>query len=106
MVKAVRQNQKTDKNDALAIAQTLFLPEVSFINGKSIEQQQLQSIQRLRELAIKSQNASQKQIVSLLLELNIRLPNTQGGILRGLEGVLEDGEINLSDTAFFKVVVA
>ena len=90
LVKAVRQNQKTDKNDALAIAQTLFLPEVSFINGKSIEQQQLQSIQRLRELAIKSQNASQKQIVSLLLELNIRLPNTQGGILRGLEGVLED----------------
>ncbi len=55
-----------------------------------VEQQQLQSIQRLRELAIKSQNASQKQIVSLLLELNIRLPNTQGGILRGLEGVLED----------------
>ena len=57
----------------------------------------MQSIQRLRELAIKSQTP-QKQIVSLLLELNIRLPNTQDGILRGLEGVLEDGEINLSDT--------
>ena len=106
LVKAVRQNQKTDKNDALAIAQTLFLPEVSFINGKNIEQQQLQSIQRLRELAIKSQNASQKQIVSLLLELNIRLPNTQAGLLNGLEGVLEDGENNLSDTFRATLLVA
>ena len=98
LVKAVRQNQKTDKNDALAIVQTLFLPEVSFINGKSIEQQQLQSIQRLRELAIKSQNASQNQMGSSLFELTIRFPNTQRGIPRGLEGALTDGEINWSDT--------
>ncbi|MEP7706755.1 IS110 family transposase [Paraglaciecola sp. 25GB23A] len=95
LVKAVRQNQKTDKNDALAIVQTLFLPEMSFITGKNIEQQQLQSIQRLRELALKHQGAAQKQIVSLLLELNIRVPNAQASLLSKLEDMLEDAENDL-----------
>lgn len=97
LVKAVRQNQKTDKNDALAIVQTLFLPEMSFITGKCIEQQQLQSIQRLRELALKHQGAAQKQIVSLLLELNIRLPNAQASLLSKLDELLEDAENGLPD---------
>jgi len=38
LVVSVRQNQKTDKNDALAIAQAAQLIDVSFINGKSKEQ--------------------------------------------------------------------
>lgn len=41
LVATVRQNQKTDKNDALAIVQASQLPEVQFIKGKSVEQQQL-----------------------------------------------------------------
>jgi transposase len=97
LVKAVRQNQKTDKNDALAIVQTLCLPEVAFIAGKNIEQQQLQSIQRLRELALKHQGAAQKQIVSLLLELNIHVPNSQARLLSRLDDIFEDGENGLSD---------
>jgi transposase len=96
-VKAVRQNQKTDKNDALAIVQTLFLPEITFITGKNTEQQQLQSIKRLRELALKHQGAAQKQIVSLLLELNIRVPNAQASLLSKLEDILEDAENGLPD---------
>lgn len=39
LVSAVRQNQKTDKNDALAIVQATLLPDVTFITGKSIDQQ-------------------------------------------------------------------
>ena len=71
LVSVVRQNQKTDKNDALAIVQAASLPDVTFIGGKNVEQQQLQSIKRLRELAIKQRDASQKQIVALLSKLNI-----------------------------------
>ena len=40
LVSAIRQNQKTDKNDALAIIQASLLPEVNFISGKNVEQQQ------------------------------------------------------------------
>ena len=36
LVATVRQNQKTDKNDALAIVQAAQLPEIRFIKGKNI----------------------------------------------------------------------
>jgi transposase len=96
LVSVVRQNQKTDKNDALAIVQTSLLPDVTFIGGKTVEPQQLQSIKRLRELAVKHQGASQKQLVSLLLEMNIRIFNRKGGIISAIEDVLEYAENGLS----------
>jgi transposase len=96
LVATVRQNQKTDKNDALAIVQAASLPDVIFIGGKTVEQQQLQSIKRLRELALKQQGASQRQLVSLLSELNIRISSRNGGIIGAIEFVLEDAENGLS----------
>ena len=103
LVLAVRQNQKTDKNDALAIIQAAMLPEVNFISGKSVEQQQLQSIKRFRELAVKHRDAALKQIVALLLELNIRVPNRSAGLLRKIDDVLENAENQLS--AEFRVAL-
>lgn len=96
LVSAVRQNQKTDKNDALAIVQASLLPEVRFISGKSVKQQQLQSIKRLRELAIKHRDALKKQIVALLLELNIRVPNGSARLINKIDDILEDAENELS----------
>lgn len=96
LVSVVRQNQKTDKNDALAIIQAALLPDITFISGKSVEQQQLQSIKRLRELAIKHRDASRKQVISLLLELNFRSPNSGAGMIGKIEDILEDAENGLS----------
>ena len=96
LVSAVRQNQKTDRNDALAVIQAALLPEVNFINGKTVEQQQLQTIKRLRELTVKQRDASQKQIVSLLLELNLRVPNSSAGLLSAISDILEDADNGLS----------
>jgi transposase len=96
LVSAVRQNQKTDKNDALAIVQASLLPEIRFISGKSVKQQQLQSIKRLRELAIKHRDALKKQIVALLLELNIRVPNGSARLINKIDYILEDAENELS----------
>ncbi|MCZ6298610.1 transposase [Vibrio parahaemolyticus] len=62
LVSAIRQNQKTDKNDALAIVQASLLPDVNFIRGKTVEQQQLQSIVHLRELSVKQKTASNKNV--------------------------------------------
>jgi hypothetical protein len=78
LVSVVRQNQKTDKNDALAIVQTTFMPDITYIGGKTVEQQQLQSIKRLRELAVKQPDASQKQLIALLFELNIKISSRKG----------------------------
>ena len=96
MVAAVRQNQKTDKNDALAIVQASLLPDVTFIAGKSIEQQQLQSIMRLRELCVKQKTAIGNQLKSLLLEFNIKVSNRNGGLRGAVELTLEDAENGLS----------
>ncbi len=92
----VRQNQKTDKNDALAIVQAAQLPEIRFIKGKSEEQQQLQSVLRLRELAIKQKTALNNQLKALLLEFNIRVSNKNGGLKGIIEGVLEDAKNGFS----------
>lgn len=96
LVSAVRQNQKTDKNDALAIVQATLLPDVTFISGKSIEQQQLQSIMRLRELCVKQKTATGNQITSLLLEFNIKVSSRNGGLKGAIKSTLEDAENGLS----------
>jgi len=99
LVSSVRQNQKTDKNDALAIVQASFIPEISFIKGKTNEQQQLQSILRLRELAVKQKTASGNQLKALLLEFNIRVSTKNGGLGGAIQSTLEDAQNELS-TAF------
>ena len=96
LVATVRQNQKTDKNDALAIVQAAQLPEIRFIKGKSEEQQQLQSVLRLRELAIKQETALSNQLKALLLEFNIRVSSKKGGLKGIIECVLEDAENGFS----------
>lgn len=96
LVETVRQNQKTDKNDALAVIQAAMLPDVNFISGKTTAQQQLQSVQRMRELAIKNRDALKKQLRSLLLELGIRTGSKKGGVLLVIDEVLEDAENGLA----------
>jgi transposase len=96
LVASVRQNQKTDKNDALAVAQAAQLIDISFINGKSKEQQELQTLARLRELAVKQKVAMELQLKSLLLEFNIRMSPRQGGLAGVVKAVLEDAENGFS----------
>ncbi|MBN0989940.1 IS110 family transposase, partial [Amphritea pacifica] len=71
LVSNIRQTQKTDANDALAIVQASQLVDVQFINGKSVAQQELQSLLRMRELAVKQKVALQNQVRALLAEFNI-----------------------------------
>jgi transposase len=96
LVSTIRQNQKTDKNDALAIVQASLLPDISFIKGKTVEQQQLQSILRLRELAVRQKTASGNQLKALLLEFNIRVSARNGGLGGVIESVLENAENEFS----------
>ena len=92
LVAMIRQNQKTDKNDALAVAQASQLADVNFINGKTFQQQEMQSIMRMRDLAIKHKVALYRQIMALLLEFNIRVSSRNGGLNGVVQSVLEDAE--------------
>ena len=72
------------------------LTDVSFINGKSREQQELQTLARLRELAVKHKVAMHNQLTALLLEFNIRVSNKNGGLSGAIQAVLEDAENGFS----------
>lgn len=91
LVANIRQQQKTDKNDALAIVQASQLVNIQFIQGKSFSQQELQSIMRMRELTVKHKVALRNQIEGLLLEFNIRIAR-KGGLNSAIQNVLEDAE--------------
>jgi transposase len=99
LVSMIRQNQKTDKNDALAVAQASQLTDVNFINGKTFEQQEMQSIMRMRALSVKHRVAVQRQISALLLEFNSRISPKPGDLSGVVKGVLENAENGFS-TAF------
>jgi transposase len=53
-----RQGHKTDKNDALAVAEAANRPNIKIAPLKSIEHQAMQSIQRSRELIIQERTSS------------------------------------------------
>ncbi|RLV61730.1 IS110 family transposase [Parashewanella curva] len=97
LVASVRQSQKTDKNDALAIVQSALLPDVRFISGKSAQQQQLQSIMRLRELCVKQKTAISNQLIALLSEFNISSSNRNGGLKGAVERTLADSKNEFSE---------
>lgn len=96
LVANIRQNQKTDKNDALAVAQASSLPDVKFVSGKTFKQQELQSIVRIKELSVKHKVAVENQIRSLLLEFGIRTP-AKGSIVNTVELTLEDADNGFCD---------
>jgi len=90
-----KTEEKTDENNAFAIVQTSLIPGVIFIAGKNREQQQLHSMMRLRELAIKQKTALSNQRGALLLEFNIKSPARNGGLRGTIESTLEDAENSL-----------
>ena len=97
LVARIRQNQKTDRNDALAIAQAGQMMDVRFIQGKTVRQQEYQSLVRLREQAVKQKVALRNQLEALLLEFNIRISRKSGGLGGTIQSVLEEADNGFCD---------
>lgn len=68
------QGHKTDKNDALAVAETAKRPNIKEAPLKSVEQQGFQSVQRSRELLVQNRTALSNHIRGLLMEFGIVIP--------------------------------
>jgi transposase len=92
LVSKIRQNQKTDANDALAVVQASQLVNIAFISGKTFAQQELQSLMRMRELSIRQKVALNNHLKALLLEFNIRISSRKGGLSGVIEETLENAE--------------
>ena len=103
-VKAYVRGNKNDYNDARAIAEAVCRPDIRFVAVKTVEQQDLQALHRLRESRVVERTALCNQIRGLLAEYGIVLPQGVGVLRKRLPELLEDAENGLSD--FFRPLLA
>ena len=97
-VKAYVRGNKNDYNDALALAEASRAPEMREVMPKTIEQQSMQSLHRLRESALGDRTALGNQMRGLLSEFGIIFPQGLSQVRNGLYSVLEDAENELQDS--------
>jgi transposase len=90
-----RQGHKTDKNDALAVAEAANRPNIKIAPMKSIDHQSVQSIQRSRELIIQERTATSNHIRGLLLEFGVVIPKGLVHLRKLVPLILEDAENGL-----------
>lgn len=97
-VKPYVKSQKNDKNDAEAICEAVSRPTMRFVSTKSVEQQDMQAIHRVRERLIKARTALTNEVRGLLAEYGIVIAKLGIAATRnGLMLSLEDAENGLSD---------
>jgi transposase len=95
-VKAYVKSNKNDANDAEAICEAVTRPNMRFVPQKSVEQQDLQCLHRVRSRLVTCRTQLINQIRGLLAEYGIVLPQQVGQLRKGLPIVLEDAENGLT----------
>ena len=96
-VKAYVKSQKNDKRDAEAICEAVSRPTMRFVPIKTIEQQDMQAVHRVRERLVKTRTALVNEVRGLLAEYGIVI--VYKGIpasRRGLQAALEDADNGLT----------
>ena len=93
-----RQGHKTDKNDALAVAEAANRPNIKEAPYKTVNQQAVQSIQRSRELLVNDRTALSNHIRGILLEFGFAIRQGYSALYQHVPDILEDGENELPDS--------
>jgi transposase len=86
------KTNKNDWNDAAAICEAAQRPTMRFVAVKSLEQQDLLALRRLRERLVGQRTGLCNQMRGLLAEYGIVLPQAISRLRRALPEVLEDAE--------------
>ena len=89
-VKPYVKRNKNDINDAAAIAAAARDPDMRFCDVKTEDQQDIQSVHRIRSLLIKQRTALANQIRGLLAEYGIVIPQGTSYIRSKLPEILGD----------------
>ena len=98
-VKPYVQSQKNDPNDAAGICEAVGRPRMRGVPMKSVTQQDVQALHRIRERQIKARTALINQIRGLLAEYGIVIPQRASQVRHKLPFLLEDAENGLTATA-------
>lgn len=95
-VKAYVRGNKNDFNDALAIAESASRPNLRFVSVKTVDDQDRQSLHRLREGCLRQRTQLSNQLRGLLAEYGIIAPKGLASLRRLIMHSLEDAENGLS----------
>lgn len=95
-VKPYVKSNKNDAVDAEAICEAVQRPSMRFVPAKNSEQQDIQSVHRVRSQVVARRSAQANQIRGLLLEYGIVIPKGIGVVRKAIPGILEDAENGLS----------
>jgi len=98
-VKPYLKTNKNDFNDAEAICEADSRPTMRYVHIKTIEQQDIQLLHRIRERAVQQRTALVNQIRGQLLEYGIAVPKGISQIRARLASILEDEENGLTPFA-------
>lgn len=97
-VKAYRTGHKTDHNDALAVAAALRSPNLKTVAPKSVEQQGLQGVERIREHLQKERTALGNLLQALVFEFGITIAKGIAGLRNAMPLILEEADNGLPDS--------
>jgi transposase len=98
-VKPFLKGQKNDASDAAAICEAVSRPAMRFVAQKSIEQQDLQALHRIRSRLIGSRTQLGNQIRGLLAEYGVILPLHLSQVRIDLPALFSEPHPLLSDFA-------
>lgn len=95
-VKPYVKSNKNDAVDAEAICEAVQRPSMRFVPSKSIEQQDMQSLHRIRSQLVVRRTAQANQVRGLLLEYGLIIPVGINHVRKVLPSILEDADNALS----------
>jgi len=97
-VKPYVKSNKNDANDAEAICEAVLRPSMRFVPIKTLEQQDIQSIHRIRGRIVKDKTALMNSIRGLLHEYGISIPQ---GISSLKKKLVELSDVEITSTTLF-----
>lgn len=89
-VKSYVKSQKNDRNDAEAIGEAASRPTMRYVPIKSIEQQDIQSMHRIRALLMRDRGSQINQLRGLLAEYGVVIAQTPMQVRKQVPVVLAD----------------
>ena len=102
-VKPYVKGNKNDANDAEAICEAVSRPNMRFVPVKTVEQQDIQALHRIRQEQVRQRTALVNQIRGLLSEYGIVISRSVESLRNALPDILEDVENRL--TADFRILL-
>ena len=97
------KGNKNDANDAEAICEAVSRPSMRFVPVKTVEQQDIQALHRIRQEQVRQRTALVNQIRGLLSEYGIVISRRVESLRNALPDILEDAENKL--TADFRILL-